>query len=672
MKAFAKERLEVWALGVLVFLASMTAFLPALDNGFVDFDDGIFIRDNPWIRGLGAANMRWMLTAVKGGLWHPLVWLSFALDYRAWGLEPSGFHCTNIVLHAVAAVLFYFVCLRLFRLAGAKDAVVGAALSALFFSVHPLRVESVAWAAERKDVLSGIFVVAALLFRLKAVESGRKLWNAAGAAALALSLAAKPAGLMLSPALAILEVYPLRRLPVGPWRWRQRAYRPIWSELSPFFVLSAAAVPVTIVAARLGGALQDTASRGLSWRVGQAAFRILFYPLKTVWPAALSPFYPPKLWFGSWSWELFACAGLAAAVAAVVGRFARRAPALAAAFAIYAVLLLPMLGLVQSGMAVSACDRYSYLPCLGFALMFGAAFSAGRARRAAAAAWLIALGCASWTQCGVWRDSVTLWSSAYERGPGEVALSNLAGVLVDAGRVREAEPLLERAISLYPRFDLNYGKLGVIHQSRGDEAGARAVWRRGLAQAPTEELAAHLGMSLAQGPGRDLKEGIGLLRSAVLQAPGVAPWRAELAQAYARAGLGAAADREFFAAVSLDPQLGRAWNNWGLLLSRAGRPADAVLRYRAALCDVRTRAQANHNLGNLLLDAGRPAEAERHFREALRIDPGLAEAQVNLGNILAGRGSYAEAAARYRAALKSAPGLPQAKANLAAVAGFLR
>jgi tetratricopeptide (TPR) repeat protein len=335
----------------------------------------------------------------------------------------------------------------------------------------------------------------------------------------------------------------------------------------------------------------------------------------------------------------------------------------------YGALILPMLGLVQQGHLYAAGDRFSYLACLGFAFLFGAAFvGAGRPARLAALLWLAVLGGASWRQCRAWKDTTTFWTWNFERAPGEISVSNMGGALFDEGRIVEARPYLERAVAEYPDSAMGYQTLGLVLQLTGDRAGAVNVWRRGLARCPTAEMEEHLGVLLAsQGSRIALVQGVRLLEAAVTETALLAGWRADLADAYARAGLLPRAEREYRAAVSLDPGLGRAWNNWGLELTARGETSEAQARYRAALVDPGSRAQAHYNLGNLLLSLRRPGEAELHYRKALAIDPGLCEAQVNLGNILAQRGRYAEAAVRYRAALERRPDLAQARANLAAV-----
>ncbi|MCM2305187.1 MAG: tetratricopeptide repeat protein, partial [Elusimicrobia bacterium] len=596
---------------------------------------------------LDPEHLRAMLTATRGGLWQPLAWLSLAVDRSLWGGEAFGFHLTSLLLHAGTSVLFYLVCLRL--LGGRRTE---ALLAALFFAVHPLRVESVAWASERKGLLSGFLFMAAVL----AHQRGR---IGAALAAFAPSLAAKATSLSLPLVLTVLESYSSKRPPS----------RRAWLALAPYFVLSAAALGAAVLAGRAYGTIVDAEHYDAARRASHVLYGLLFYPAKTLWPANLSPFYPEPAWFGRWSWQLFACLGAVAAGGAAVWRARRAYPAVAAAFAAYVLMALPTAGFMHQGQFHAACDRYSYLPCLGFAVLFGAALGRSRAGTVLAAAWLAALGAASWRQCAVWRDSPTFWSAAYDRAPGLLARGELGAALIAAGETEEGIILLRRTSEDPAAPSTVHVNLGAALLKQGREKSAREAWRRGLAAAPSAELSALLGASLAKD---DIATATALLDAALLAEPGHASWRVDLGDALARAGRGVEARRQYAAALELEPGLGRAHNNLGLLLARGGQDEEALIHYRTALRDPAARVEAHHNWGNALLARGRDRDAERHFRAALSLDPAFSRSSVNLGNILARRGSFREAAALYRAALKADPLSLEARANLGAVAPFLR
>lgn len=655
------ERAGRWSLGLLVAAAAVVVFLPALDNGFVRWDDGVYVLDNHWIRALKPENIRWMVTTSHAALWQPLTWLSFALDYRLWGLDPYFYHLENVVLHAVVAALFYVLCLRWLKSA------LAAALAALFFAVHPLRVESVAWVTERKDVLSGAFWLTALLAYLEAAEPGaRRLraWRALAALAFASSIGVKNVCMSLAAVLVAVEVYPLGRLPSDPRRWTDRRYRGVWRSLAPMLLISAAGAAAALLSANLAGALRSADHRGPAYRAGQVLAGGLFYLWKTAWPLRLAAYYAPRPWFGRWGWPLAACAAAASALVWVAWRCRRRWPAVPAALACYALTLAPMSGLVQNGMAYTACDRYSYLPCLGLALLFGKALER---RPLVATVWLSALGWLSWSRCAVWKDTATLWRASAASAPSGFALGAEGVALIEAGKVKEGVASLEAAVAFDPSVAIDHANLGVAYANQGDMRRAMETWRRGFEIVAIPELHADLGVALSRGGATDLRRGADHLRSAVALSPDHADWRLAYADALARLGRRQEAEASYAEALAIDPGLGKAHNNWALLLESSGRPEEAARHYREALRLPGARAEANFDWGNLKLSQGRVAEAERHYREALRLAPRLARARVNLGNILARRGELRGAAAQFAEALKTDPRLKEAGVNLAAV-----
>ena len=653
--SLSREAAWRWALAALVAAAVFAAFAPALLNGFVDWDDGFYIVDNVHIRSLSLANIRWMLSDTSSGLWQPLTWLSLALDYAFWGLEPGGFHLTNVALHAAVAVLFYFFCARLFKRARpevtAAQAAAAAAAAALFFAVHPLRVESVAWATERKDVLSGFFFMAAMICYLEDLEI-------AGLIAYAFAMSAKISAATLPAVLLILEIYPLRR-----------PHRKALLSLAPYFCVSVVGSALSIAAGMLSGNFHSFSQPGTNaWKVGQSLYSLLFYFRKTLWPSSLSAYYPPLPWFGSWSWEIFASAALIAGSVAALYRWRGNRPAIGVAFACYTVMILPVSGIFQHGLAHSACDRYSYLPTLGFAALFGAVFlSAGRKTTALMAVWLTGLGIASWRQCAVWRDSTALWSHAAQAAPSAVAFNNLAMARGNSGQVELALSLARRAIALDPSFGPAYENLANALYKLDKHAEAEKAFRLALSLEPQSAVvAARLGALLSGEMGARRELGISLLTDAI-ERGAKAETRNDLAAALLRKGDSPAARREYRAALKAEPDNAEAHVNLGLMLDDSGEKIAARQHYKQALRTPKHRAAAHLDWGNSLLTENQLEAAGRHFKEALRLDPSLAEAQVNLGNVLARQGHFDEAAARYRAALRINPRLSAAAANLDAV-----
>src|SRR3990172_8049348 len=272
-----------WVAALLVAQLAFVAFLPALRGEFVLWDDDTnFLKNTAW-RGLGWDELEWMLTTPHKGQLIPLSWLTLGLDYRLWGLHPSGFHLTSLILHAANAALVYAVALR-----------VGAGLAALLFALHPLRVESVAWITERRDVVSGLFYLLALLAYL---FERRRL----ALGAFALGLLAKAIVVSLPVVLLLLDVWPLRRLGWADLRrapWRVPALR----EKLPFVLLAAAGSASAVWAMVVGSGRTPPSLLGLVSRVAISFFSTAFYLWKTLWPLGLSPLYELPVPFDPWGW----------------------------------------------------------------------------------------------------------------------------------------------------------------------------------------------------------------------------------------------------------------------------------------------------------------------------------------------------------------------------------
>jgi tetratricopeptide (TPR) repeat protein len=558
-----------WLLPLGLVVITLITFSPALRAGFVNWDDDVNVEHNPAIRGLSAENLRWMVTTRLGGHFQPLTWLSLAIDYRIGGMRPVVFHLTNILLHALAVVLLYFVSLRVLRAAFAgatspaappRDAALNwcAAFAAGVFAVHPLRVESVAWVTERRDVLSGVLLFATVLAYLRAVR-GAKLsvaWWTVAIVLYALSLASKAIGMSLPIVLLILDVFPLRRLLDGRASLARRLV-----EKAPFFVLAFAAAFLAMRAQQAAGAWRSAAEMDWPMRAMAAAQGWWFYLLKLMRPTGLSPLYalPPRAVLLSSS-GLFQ-AGAVVFVLAVALRHRRQYPAILAAVLAYSVMIAPVSGLAQSGKQLVA-DRYSYLALVPIALLAAGGLlrlnqlgrtQPERARTARvfewfAGAYVIGVAMLTVAQCRVWENSITLWSQAVRVNPSDaVAFVNLGEALRLAHEVPTANDL-ESALHQFSR----------AVQLDGNDPKARNG----------------LGLTLLQ------------------------------------RGQPVLALEQLNRAVELDPRNARYRCNLGLTLAGFGRLAEAAAQYREALRLAPDLAHAAERLGAILVDLGQYEEAK--------------------------------------------------------------
>ncbi len=498
-----------WIGAGVVFAVTIAAFLPALDNGFVLWDDERNFLDNPHYRGLGGHQIAWMFTTFLSGLYIPVTWLTLGLDYTLWGMNPAGYHLTSLVLHGLTAVVVYRIAGQLLgraRPAPEGELRLAAGVAALLFAVHPLRVESVAWATERRDVVSGLFYALAVLGYLRFCASSlddarRRRWYWAAVGLFVVALLAKPIVVTLPAILLLLDVYPLRRI-------REASWPVLLREKLPFVVLSAGASALAIVAMRAGGRLSG-AELGVIERAAISLYSIAFYLSKTIAPVRLSPMYELPFQLRAFAAPFVIAAVLVVALTAVVALLGRRRVVLPIVWLSYLVTLLPVLGLVHNGPQIAA-DRYTYLATLSGALLGGGATLWGRrmlaerwpggiarhAPAAIAALAVIALATLTWSQTKVWRDSETLWRHALVTSPSSIAYAKLGVLRDEKGRPSEAIAYFRDALSLHPDLIYAHNNWGIAlaRQGRWDEAIAR--YRDALKIAP-DSVEAHLNRALA-------------------------------------------------------------------------------------------------------------------------------------------------------------------------------
>ncbi len=455
MGVHARATAFPWGSCVGAAVASITflAFLPALGNGWVNWDDAKNFVENPGYRGLGPRQLAWMFTAYHMGHYIPVTWITFGFDYLLWGMNPAGYHLTNVLFHAAAALAVYALSRRLLRAAlpdaAPRDVRIGAGLGALLFAVHPLRAESVAWVTERRDVVSGLLYALTVLAYLDAVEStdrAKPRWYWASVALFALALLSKSIVVSLPLVLLALDVYPLRRLG-GARGWRRPR---VWLEKVPYLVLGAAAAVIGFRALFTLANSRSLGEMGPLYRAVLSIYGLAFYLWKSVMPFGLSPLY--QLDF-TVTWLHF---GALAAVLALAVLLRRRAPAFTVAAVAYVVTLLPVLGIFQNG-PQAAADRYTYLACLGWAVILGGLAARpwrGRAvTRVVLALCVLVMVPLTGQQVGIWRDSVTLWSRAVAMAPqSRAAHFNLAGAHEEAGRYAAAVAEYENVARLSSRF----------------------------------------------------------------------------------------------------------------------------------------------------------------------------------------------------------------------------
>ncbi|MBE7414444.1 MAG: tetratricopeptide repeat protein [Deltaproteobacteria bacterium] len=456
-------------------VSALTAFLvyaPSLWNGFVNWDDPVYVLENPYIRSIDGPSVRFMLTSFYSANWHPLTLVSYALDYSLWGKDPFGYHLTNNVLHALNTALSALLAFRVATLAGVRAPLIASAVTAALFGLHPIHVESVAWVSERKDLLCALFFLLAALSYMRYALASSRGWYLASLALFTLSLASKPMAVTFPVALLILDFFPLGRLKRRPGM--------ALLEKAPFFALSAVSSVLTLLAQRSGGAIVPVELYPLWLRIAGAIRALGFYVFKSVFPSGLAPFYPMPGRGEFFDLYFYGAAALVAAMLLISILTLRRSRGFSAAWLYFLITLIPVIGLVQVG-SQAAADRYAYLPLLGPFILAGAGLSfllgTLKARRAAYVAVLAACVCvtvalASLTvrQAGFWRDSLALWNRQLELYPGKLPhVYNLRGLAYDEKRMfREAISDFDYAISLKPSYAFAFNNRGNAYKSLGE------------------------------------------------------------------------------------------------------------------------------------------------------------------------------------------------------------
>jgi len=495
------------------------------------------------------------------GHWIPVTWLTFGVDHALWGMNAFGYHLTNILLHAASAALFYLLALRLLRLglpaAGAGATRLGAIVAALFFAVHPLRVESVAWITERRDMLSTLFYLLTVLAYLNACAADgppRRRWFFVSIGAYALGLLSKSLIMSLPFVLLVLDVYPLRR---ARGHWPR-----VLLEKLPYLLMTIAAAAISLFAVAKLGLTSPSAYPPVA-RAAMALYSLVFYLWKTLMPLMLSPMYELPARVEPASLRFLAPALLA--VGLTVGLLlARRSwPAALAVWLAYGLTLAPVSGIVHNGPQLVA-DRYSYLSCLGIALLVGAGIAGAVSSAAvtgpvragvvlAGLAWIVGLAALTFQQLPVWRDADEIW---------------------------------RRSLDVDPDCAFCHGQTGALAGNRGDLSSAIAHFER-----------------------------VAALR------PGNVHHRRNLGLALLKAGRPAEAATQFELILAREPTDADTRSRLGLALAEQGKLAEASGEFERASRDNPRHVGALTHLGISLIALGRPAEALAPLEKAVSLDP---------------------------------------------------
>ena len=488
---------SLWAPAFLIAFITFAIYLPALRNGFVNWDDDLYIYENQKIQTIDVIFFKWIFTAVVAALWHPLTLFSYAVDYAIWGLNPLGYHLTNIFFHTANTFMVFVLVIHLIKCSSHNklnsfmplfhkerskeySPLIAGALIAFLFGIHPLRVESVVWISERKDVLCAFFFLSSIFLYLKyasSFSSKRHLFYAASLISFILSLLSKPMAVSLPVVLLILDFYPLNRFTNG--LKGIKVIKVILIEKLPFFLLSIIISLITIWASNVGAALEGLETLPLLTRFLVAARTSIFYLLKMVLPLNLAPIYPYPIKIDSFAIEYFGSVSLLIIITILCLWLLRKGRLFMAIWLYYIATLAPVIGIVQVGIQ-SAADRYTYLPSLGPFLLAGLGVAAVFERCSkktmqvlmvvALFLALSTLGIRTVKQVAIWNDSITLWSHEIKLYPGKVlaAYNNRGKAYGGLGNYHEAIKDYNKVIELNPKYADGYHARGNIYLKLGN------------------------------------------------------------------------------------------------------------------------------------------------------------------------------------------------------------
>jgi protein O-mannosyl-transferase len=627
---FLSLRKNEWLTALFAAVITFLVFLPALNNGFVNMDDNDYVYMNTAIQHMDGHFLKWIFQFHSSN-WHPLTWVSHALDSALWGLSPAGHHLSSIILHSLNAFSLCLLIMYLIHLTPANEslsdkgyltrAIIAGCVTALLFGLHPLRVESVAWIAERKDVLSAFFMLLSLIgyvhYAGRQTNNSTPLFYSASLVSFVFALMSKPMALTLPFIFIILDFYPFRRYAADK--------KKIFIEKAPFLLLSFIASILTVMAQRSSGAVKPF----ILSQIGVAIQGPVFYLGKMLWPVNLSPVYPYPKDFSFLSLTFISAVILLVVITVLcIWAWKKGSPVFGAAWASYIIMLLPVLGIVRIG-TQAAADRYTYMP--GIAVFFlvglGAAWAAtgffpkaGIRGRLIAIPFIIVfslLGFLTIRQIGVWKNSIILWTTVLKYAPDySDGYFNRANAYMTAGKYKRPAQTQDGkgrnfgAAVEYPFALRDFSKAIALNPKDGAAYNNRAkvYFRTG-----------------------DYQKGLNDLNQSIALDPSSAAGYSNRCQVYNALADHALAIKDCSRAIEIDPQDDFAYLTRGLSLYASGKQDEARADYDRSIAINPYNAKALFSRGIIFKEKGEFQKALADFNAAVQQDPGYADAYVNRG-----------------------------------------
>lgn len=660
------SRSAKWVAVLLLILATTITYFPVKDSEFIDLDDDVYVTDNPWIQqGLNLQSISWAMTSLREGVWNPMTWISFMLDYQLFGLNPAGYHLTNLVLHLGSVLLLLGVLYRM------TERFWPSLLVAALFALHPLNVESVAWVTERKNVLSTLFWMLSLWAYLEYLR--KPVWQhyVGIMGFLILGLMSKQMLVTLPCALLLLDYWPLRRLGDNGKEFRVRLPHLVLEKV-PLFAAVLGAGLLTLIAAHTDDALPSLERLSLGVRLANAPLSYALYLKKMVWPMDLAVFYPHP---GSTLSPLAVALAILVLAGISLGVWwGRKSRYLVVGWLWYLGTLVPAAGLIQVG-GQSMADRHTYIPAIGIFIMliWGVAESAQAMRLRTA--WLataslgliISMMVLTRQQLGHWKDSITLFEHTVAVTEGNYLVhNNLGTALLERGNVDAAIENFSRVLEIRPHSDRGLYNMALALRAQGKIEESAHYLARALQSNPSmAEAYNNLGIILiAQ---KRLEDAITLFKEALEIAPRMEQAHNNLGTALISQGRVDEALVHFLKAVELNPYKAKAYNNLGAVMDLQGRSEEALSYYQRALELSPTSVLTYNNMGKTYMDLGNLDQAATHFSEAIALQPDLADAHFHLGLVRIDQGNIQGAITHFQQVLRLNPAHGEAQQQLMAL-----
>jgi Tfp pilus assembly protein PilF len=673
-----RKPLQIAAICAVLAVVTLFAFRGVWNNDFVNYDDKDYVLENSQIQqGLTPQTIAWAFTSDYAGNWHPLTWISHMIDWKLYGNNPRGHHMTNVALHAANAILLF---LLLFYMTGFTGR---SAMVAFLFALHPAHVESVAWVAERKDLLCAFFFLCALLaYAWYARDPSWKRYSLV-VCAFACALMSKPMAVTLPFALLLLDYWPLRRIAFAPEAGANR-FASLWKlciEKWPLFLMAAASSVITLIAQHAGGSVATLRALPLWERLANAVISYCRYVRILFWPNRLRAYYYYDVNHVRVLAAIFSAMALIL-ISAACWRSRKQKPYCLVGWLWFLGTLAPVIGIVQVGKQALA-ERYTYLPFIGLFIVI--VWLAGEAiakfpklknlTQLLAVAILAACIAKTHAQVKVWKNNFTLFNHVLKIDPrGEIPNTNVGMVFVGQGQFPQAEQFFERSLAYDPSWSVTLAYSAVCLMQTHDPRDLPLAGQRleeALRTDPDDpgilsNLALWYGLS---GRPRDEEEYSGMVLAAH---PDFVMARLYLGDALQSQNKLDQAAQQYRQALTVVPDNYEAHNSLGNVLDKQGLPDEALKEYRLSLAIEPNQAQAHFKIGRIMTQTHHLPEAVEEFTRALRFDSTKANTHNDLGVALYQLGEYEKAAAEFSSAVQLDPSFADARRNLDAVQPLLK